>query len=497
MRPMRPLVTPEEMALADQAAVDAGTPVEVLMERAGGAVARVVMQVAGARYGKTVTLVCGKGNNGGDGFVAARILRAQGLGVRCLSVGDISDASGAARHHLELLRTRGIATRALSPGDVGGSDVVVDAIFGTGFRGRPEGVAETAIDAINSAGCPVVSIDIPSGVNATTGAVEGRAVEADVTVAMAAQKIGTAIGAGALHSGVVEVADIGIPTGAYRAAMATRAYVSRIFPERAPDSHKRSRGAVAVLGGSVGMSGAVILSVRGALRTGAGYVTAGVPGAIGSIVASGAPEALSRSLGSKEILGASSLDEFEPVLQKASAVAIGPGLGQGREQTLLVETALASVPAPIVLDADGLNALTADPGALAQRSGSCVITPHPAELARLIGESVDAIQADRVSAARSAAAAFGCTVVLKGYRTLIADGDRVVVNPTGGPSLATAGTGDVLTGVIAALLAQGLSTFDAGIAGAYLHGLAGDLCGDRGTIAGDVAGAIPAALEQL
>ena len=494
---MRPLVTPEEMALADQAAIDAGTTVEVLMERAGRAVARVVMQVAGARYGNTVTLVCGRGNNGGDGFVAARILRGQGMGVRCLSVGDISAASGAARHHLELLLARGISVRSLSPGDVKGSDVVVDAIFGTGFRGRPEGAAESAIDAINSAGCPVVSIDIPSGVNATNGSVEGRAVEADVTVAMAAQKIGTAIGAGALHSGVVEVADIGIPTGAYRAAMTTRTHVSRTLPERAPDSHKRSRGSVALLGGSAGMSGAVVLAVRGALRTGAGYVTAGVPGAIGSIVASGNPEALTRSLGSEDVLGPSSLEEFEPVLQKATAVAIGPGLGQGPEQTSMVEKALSSVAVPMVLDADGLNALSADPGSLSQRTGACVITPHPVELSRLIGKSVDAIQADRVSAARVAANELGCTVVLKGYRTLVAEDDRVVVNPTGGPSLATAGTGDVLTGVIAALLAQGLSTFDASVAGVFVHGLAGDLCGDHGTIAGDVAEAVPAAMDQL
>src|SRR5687767_10891669 len=171
---MRPLVTPEEMALADQAAIEAGTPVEVLMDRAGRAVARVVMQVAGARYGKTVTLLCGKGNNGGDGFVAARVLRAEGLAVRCLSVGEIEAVSGAARHHLDRLRARGVSVRAFSPDHVEGSDVVVDAIFGTGFRGRPDGVAESAIDSINSAGCPVVSIDIPSGVNAMNGSVRSE-----------------------------------------------------------------------------------------------------------------------------------------------------------------------------------------------------------------------------------------------------------------------------------------------------------------------------------
>lgn len=494
---MRPLVTPDEMAMADQAAVDAGTPVEMLMERAGRAVARVVLQVAGGRYGKTVTLVCGKGNNGGDGFVAARILRAEGVRVRCLFVGQIDEVSGAARHHLDLLLGRGVSVGTFARDALEGSDVVVDALFGTGFRGRPEGPAEDAIDTINSAVCPVVSVDIPSGVNGRTGAVDGRAVEADVTVAMAAQKIGTAVGPGALHSGLIEVIDIGIPTGVYRVAMSTRSNIARWLPDRHLDSHKRSRGSVAILGGSMGMSGAVTLAARGAMRTGTGYVTAGVPGLIQPIVASAVPEALTLSLTTEDTLGAGSLDEFKPILEKATAVAIGPGLGTGPEQTALVEAVLTSVALPLVVDADGLNALAADPTSLVQRTAPCVITPHPTELSRMTGEPVEKIQADRVSAARAAARAFGCTVVLKGYRSLIADGDRVVVNPTGGPSLATAGTGDVLTGVIAALLAQGLPAFQAGVAGVYLHGLAGDACGDEGTVAGDVADSIPLALEQL
>lgn len=494
---MRLLVTPDEMAAADKAAIGSGTPVEVLMERAGKAAARVALQLAGGRYGRQASIVCGKGNNGGDGFVAARSLRAEGLSVRCVFVGDLDEVRGAARYHLDALRTKGVEVRPFDATSLEGSDVVIDALFGTGFRGAVEGQAVEAIAAINAAGCPVVSIDIPSGVNGTTGAIDGAAVLADVTVAIAAQKIGTAVGHGAVNSGLVEVADIGIPIGSGRAAMPSRADIARLLPERTEDSHKRSRGSVAILGGSEGMSGAVILAARGAMRAGAGYVTVGVTEHISSVVTSSVPEVLTRGLSGEESLGPGSFEEFKPVLEKATAVAVGPGLGHGRPQGELVNLMLASVDLPMVVDADGLNVLAPDPSALIERSSPTLITPHPAELARLLDEPVERVQADRVDAVTRAAARFGCSVLLKGFRSLVADGDRLVVNPTGGPSLATAGTGDVLTGVIAAFLAQGLEVFDAGVAGAYVHGLAGDISGEEGVVAGDVADAIPFALEEL
>lgn len=440
------------------------------MERAGRAVARTAIRMLGGRYGKKVVIVCGKGNNGGDGYVAGRVLRREGVGAHAVPA-DNFDPS-----------------RLPTP------DLVVDAIYGTGFHGAAD---ERAIDWIDQCEVQVLAVDIPSGVDGLTGAVNGDAVHADITVAIAAQKIGTAVGAGASHSGLVEVADIGIPVPHTNSSMTDRTFVSAALPQREADSHKRSRGSVAILGGSKGMSGAVILAVDGAMRAGAGYVTAGLTADVQPIVSGSIPEALTLSLSTEDSLGPDALDEFKPVLERSTALAIGPGLGQGGGQRDLVVNSLRTVGLPVVLDADGLNVLAGHTKALTDRGSATVITPHPAELARLLDVSVDEIQSDRVKAARVAAQRFGCVVVLKGFRTLIAGGDRLAVNPTGGPSLATAGTGDVLTGVIATFLAQGLDPFDAAVVGTYVHGLAGDISGDEGVVAGDVAENIASALELL
>ena len=467
---MRPLVTPEEMAAVDKAAVASGTPVEVLMDRAGRAVARTAIRMLEGRYGKKVIIVCGKGNNGGDGYVAERVLRREGVAARAISAAGFDGSN------------------------LGDPDLVIDAIYGTGFRGVAD---DPAIDWIERCGAPVLSVDIPSGVDGLTGAVSGNAVHADVTVAMGAQKIGTAVGAGAIHAGLVEVVDIGFSAPSGTAQMTTRSDVVERLPIREPDSHKRSRGSVAILGGSVGMSGAVILAAQGSMRAGAGYVTAGVTKAVQSIVAASVPEVLTRTLTSDDVLGPDVLEEFKPVLERATALCIGPGLGQGDGQRDLVLNSLRSVDLPIVLDADGLNVMAGFARAFSERSAPLVITPHPAELARLLDLTVEDIQTDRVTAVRNAAKRFGCVVVLKGFRTLVACGDELVVNPTGGPSLATAGTGDVLSGVIAAFLAQGLGAFDAAIVASYLHGLAGDISGEHGVVAGDVAENIASALDLL
>ena len=458
------------MAAADQAVISSGTPAEVLMERAGRAVARTAIRMLGGRYGKKVVIVCGKGNNGGDGYVAERVLRREGVAAVAVSAENFD------------------SSRLPMP------DLVIDAIYGTGFHGAAD---EPAIDWIAECGADVLAVDIPSGVDGLTGAVHGDAVQADVTLAIAAQKIGTAIGAGAKHSAFVEVVDIGIPVLVAGASMTDRAFVAGALPSREIDSHKRSRGSVAILGGSNGMSGAVILAAAGAMRAGAGYVTAGLTDQVQPIVAGSIPEVLTRVLTTDENLGPQSLEEFKPILERATALAIGPGLGQGDGQRDLITNALSTIQMPIVLDADGLNVLVGHTGPLTDRTAPTVITPHPAELARLLGVGVDEIQDDRVTAVRDATARFGCVVVLKGFRTLIAAGEHLVVNPTGGPSLATAGTGDVLTGVIATFLGQGLDPFDAAVVGAYIHGLAGDISGDEGVVAGDVAENIAAAFELL
>lgn len=495
---MRPLVTPEEMAAADQATIDAGTPVEILMERAGRAVARAAIDIAGGRYGRRALIVCGKGNNGGDGFVAARVLRSEGLGVRCVFIGDLETVEGAPRHHLELLGRRGGSVEALDASTFRGANVVVDALFGTGFRGVAEGQAAEAIEAMNVSGAPIVAVDIPSGVNGATGATEGPAVEAIVTVAMGAEKLGTAIGRGATLAGAVAVANIGIAISDARITMTQEEDVRSILPRRSVDAHKRSNGSVALLVGSEGMSGAAILTARGAVRMGAGYATAGITRGVDSIISEALPEVLTKVITDSDVLGAEALEGFKEVLERADAVAIGPGLGQGESQRGLVERVLREVSLPVVIDADGLNVLAGHTDALVERTAPTVITPHPAELARLLEKETDAVQKDRVRAARTAAERFGCVVVLKGYRSITARPDgTVVVNPTGGPSLATAGTGDVLTGAVAALLAAGIDGFEATWAATYVHGLAGDLAGETGVVAWDVAEALPDAIALV
>jgi ADP-dependent NAD(P)H-hydrate dehydratase / NAD(P)H-hydrate epimerase len=503
------------MAAADKVAIESGTPAEMLMERAGRAVARVTRTMAGRRYGTHVAIVCGKGNNGGDGFVAARVLGREGMAVACWFVGDADTLRGAAAHHAELMRRTGVPIRRFAPGALRDADVIVDAIFGTGFRGAAEGDAAVAIDAINEAGfrgledqspaapsARVLAVDIPSGVDGATGRVDGPAVMADVTVAMAAEKVGTAVGRGAVHAGEVRVVPIGIPVAGATRWVTEANDVAGALPRRDPDSHKRSHGVVALLGGSAGMSGAVVLTARAAMRAGAGYATAGVSADVEAVLSTAVPEVLTRTVTDGSWLGPDALDHMKDVIERADAVAVGPGLGAGDMQAVLVERVLREVDVPVVVDADGLNVLAGRTNVLSHRSQPAVITPHPAELARLLDCSTEQVQDDRLEAATEAAHGFNCVVVLKGHGTVVANPrGEVVVNPTGGPELATAGTGDVLTGVVAALLAARRGPFEAAWAGAYLHGVAGSIAAGRhgaaGVVAGDVAEALPAAWDAI
>ena len=496
---VKPLVSPHAMARADAAAVDAGTPVEALMDRAGRAVARAVIQVTGGRYGRYAVVVCGKGSNGGDGFAAARVLMREGLRVTSLAVGDPSELRGAARFHLDRLLDEGGRVEGFSAEGVARADVIVDAIFGTGFHGEAAGPSGRAIEAINRATAPVVSVDIPSGVEGSTGLATGPAVRATVTVVMAAQKYGTALGSGSVLAGRAEVVDIGIPVTSGAVTMTEPADVYKALPRRQADSHKRSGGAVAVLAGSAGMSGAALLACRGAVRMGAGYATLGTTESVAAAKAVALPEVLSEVVSDTAVLGPDALARFSGVLSRADVLALGPGLGQGFEQRTLVAQALDRVDVPLVLDADGLNALHKHTKPLERRNGATVITPHPAELARLLDVGIEDVVSSRLGAAQRSAERFRCVVLLKGWRTVIAAPDgRAVVNPTGGPELATAGTGDVLTGALAALLAAGLDPFEAAWTAAYVHGEAGEIAASgrsAGVLAWDVADALPHALS--
>ncbi|CAN5684740.1 bifunctional ADP-dependent NAD(P)H-hydrate dehydratase/NAD(P)H-hydrate epimerase [soil metagenome] len=494
-------MSPEEMGRADESAIAAGAPAELLMRRAGDAVARAAIEVAGGRYGRRAVVVCGKGSNGGDGFVAARRLAREGLAVTCLTVTDASASSGAARRHLERLRGTGVPVLAFESRHLARADVIVDAIFGTGFEGAARGRAAAAIEAMNDAPAGIVAVDIPSGVDGLTGGAAGAAVRAAMTVVMAAQKYGTAVSQGSVLAGRVRVADIGITVPDTAVALTEPADVRRAIPARKPESHKRSGGAVALLAGATGMSGAALLAARGAVRMGAGYATLGTTSSVDAAKAIALPEVLSQVVSDGDALGPASLTRFDDVLRRADALALGPGLGRGDDQRNLVINALDDVDIPIALDADGLNALVKHTKPLERRTGATVITPHPGELARLLNSDIADIQADRLGAAQRAAARLRCVVVLKGWRTVVANArGRTVVNPTGGAELATAGTGDVLTGAVAALLAAGLDPFDAAWAAVFVHGEAGAIAARSargGVLAWDVAEALPHALSAL
>ena len=497
-----PLYTAAEMRAAEEAYP--GTTLE-LMERAGTAVADAALR----EYpdARRFSVWCGRGANGGDGLVVARKLHDAGREVVVRLVGPVTKLKGDAAENLGRARELGVPFAD----DVSEADVVVDALFGTGFTGPARGDAAKAIETMNAAPAPVVAVDIPSGVDGATGRVEGPAVEAAVTVSFAAEKLGTALPPGALHAGRVEVVDIGIAVEDSQAWLTETHDVAEWLPRRAPDAHKRSAGAVALIAGSHAMPGAAVLAAAGALRTGAGYVTLGTTKLAKAAANHLLPEVLVDELTGEANLDREALERFGDVIERADAVAVGPGLGQGDPQLELMDALLVTVRKPLVCDADALNVLARDPHIVEQRGkrstdenwDPVVLTPHPAELGRLMGCSTQDVVADRLGAAREAATRFRCVVVLKGYRSLVAHGaaeSTVAVNPTGDANLATAGTGDVLTGAMAALRAAGLDAFSAAAAATFVHGLAGEIAGGRvaaGVTASDVADAIPDAWRAV
>jgi hydroxyethylthiazole kinase-like uncharacterized protein yjeF len=500
---MRPLVTAEEMRRADAAAIGAGPKAGSLMERAGGAVARAVLRMTGRRYGARVVVVCGPGNNGGDGYVAARLLQAEGAAVLCVTISPPSELQGPAAASLERFIRAGGVVRQFQRDLLEGSDVIVDALFGTGFHGEPTGSARDAITAIQEVRdaaargearpASVVAVDVPSGVGGP-----GPMVHGDLTVALAAEKLETATSAEV--AGLVDVVDIGIEIASAGAWMTEPTDLIAVA-RRDPAAHKWTRS-VALVAGSDAMTGAAVLAGRAAFRTGAGYVTVITSAGAAAVVRRWLPEAVVRAAPKSEVLTPDAIGSFQDTFDKAGAVAVGPGLGTGDDQKETVLRLLREVEGPMMLDADGLNVVQHDIQALRARSAPLVITPHAGELARLLGGTAEDIQRDRVGAVREASERFGCTVLLKGPRTLICHADRsLMVNPTGGPELATAGTGDVLTGVLAALASGGHDGFVPAWQAAYLHGRAGEIASDRkgsiGLVASDVAEALPEAIAEL
>ena len=479
---LSPLYDAEGIRAVDSWAIEQqGVPSAELMEAAGTALAEAV---AGLAPQGPVRIVCGKGNNGGDGEVAARHLRGMGFEVDAVNLWEGEQPASLD----SWLRDSG---------------AVVDAIFGTGFSGAPREPAAAAIEAINRCGAPVVACDIASGVDASSGEIEGVAVEADLTVSFHAAKLGQRIAPGKWHCGELRVVAIGIPPAAPGEPFAGTIdpAVLALAPRRGPRSTKFSSGQVAVAGGSRGLTGAVRMASLAAIRAGAGYATVAVPADLEPVFETGEPEVMSVGCpGGDGCLAPASAKAVLRTFERAAGGVLGSGMGRDPGAVELAREVVGGIAAPLVIDADGLNAFAGQLRRLAAREAPTVITPHAGELGRLLDRDSDWIAAHRLGAARQAAEATGAVVVLKGDDTIVCDGGRVGVNAIPAPALATAGSGDVLAGMTAALLARGLEPFAAACAAVVAHARAGRDAASRlgaaeSVIATDVIASIPVGLR--
>jgi hydroxyethylthiazole kinase-like uncharacterized protein yjeF len=470
------LYTAEEMSRADARAQELGIPGGVLMERAGVQMALLAIE----RFDPSRALVVsGGGNNGGDGFVIARELHRAGAQVSVLATK--SEYEGDPATNLEALRN--LEVRFIDPEDLeaglGAADLVVDALLGTGFSGEVREKEAGIIDKMNSAQAPVLAVDVPSGVDGATGEVQGAAVFAELTVCAHAVKVGCVISPGREHAGEVLAVDIGIPPEAdvepslvWTDADSLRGKI----PRTAEPAHKYSAGALLVVAGSRGMTGAPVMVVRGAQRTGCGIVFLATSEGAAPAVDLALTEALVYGVTQDDegYMGSGSLEDILEHAGRASALVMGPGTGTGDEGRRLVEGILREVEVPVLLDADAITNL-AGTDVLVQRKSPTVITPHAGELGRLLGSGAKEVSAHRLRSARAAAEENACCLLLKGSDTLVVEGERTAVNSTGNVALATAGTGDVLSGVVGALLSRGMEVYEAARAGAWVHGRAAEL----------------------
>jgi NAD(P)H-hydrate epimerase len=474
------LYTAQEMTTADKTAQSLGIPGGVLMERAGAAMAAEILTRYTPRRLRRALVLCGGGNNGGDGFVIAREMHR--AGVEVVIITTKYEYSGDPATNLETLRNLGVTIHNPEMLDelLDGTSLVVDALLGTGFTGAVREREAGLIRELNAAGVTTVAVDIPSGVDGSTGEVAGEAVRADLTICAHAAKVGCVILPGAEHAGEVVTVGIGIPHEAEEfqpsVTWTDKDDLRGLVPRTTSSAHKYSAGAVLVVAGASRMTGAAVMSVEAAQRAGCGIVFLATSESGSSALDLKLTETLVNGMPEDEA-GYMSLDALEDILklaERASALVMGPAIGTGEESRSLVEGILREVEVPVVLDADGIPTL-ADSDALTRREAPTVITPHAGELGRLLGTSAKEVAAERLKSVRRAAAEHGCCVLLKGADTIVVEGDETAVNSTGTVSLATAGTGDVLSGVIGALLSRGSSPFDAARIGAWAHGRAAQL----------------------
>jgi len=497
------ILTSAQMKSVDRRATERfGIPSLVLMENAALAVVDAIRD----HYPDCdrAAIFCGVGANGGDGFAIARHLEQRGVVPMIFIVGDRQKVAGDAFTNFTICERLALPLYDITDDDslnealvhAGGADLVVDAIFGTGLDRAPAGLFAEAITSIGELGLPIVAVDVPSGANATTGEVFDPCIQAELTVTFAAPKLCHIFDPAAQFCGEIVVADISIPHAAIEdesvmLALTTPADVRPFIAPRMAATHKGTYGHVAIVAGSPGRSGAAVLAARGAIRTGAGLVSVVTDNETARLVNAGSIESMTYS--GSDVLG---------FLNGKDSVLIGPGLADDEGNYAHIRELVASIELPLVVDASALNAFASHVEQLNPHRHPRILTPHPGELARLLGTTASEINVHRIDSAREAARITGCVVVLKGFQSLVADPDgQVNVNPTGNPGMATGGMGDVLGGMIAAFLSRGVDPFAAAVAGVYLHGFAGDLLkdemGDTGLAALDLAERIPAAIKRL
>jgi NAD(P)H-hydrate epimerase len=511
------VVTAEQMREMDRLTIEKyGVPSLTLMERAGEAIAQLIVERFARNAKKGVLIVAGKGNNGGDGLVAARLLKKKRIPCEVALLARAEELSTDAFHNLRAyLRAKGkvheISAQSLHllSARISKHALIVDALLGTGIKSDVRGLLAEAITLINACGLPVVAVDIPSGLDTDKGVPLGAAVQAEVTAALAFPKLGEVIYPGVQYAGEIVVADIGIDERAVaevapQTELLERETMRWLVPRRDPDTHKGSYGHLLIMAGSRGKTGAAILSCRAAMRTGAGLATLAAPRSLNNVFAGALVEVMTEPLrdNAAEEIESLSDDEWRRLLERKNALLFGPGIGVSHATQNILRWLLRNLEIPWVIDADGLNNLVLEIDRLRHAKTPPVLTPHPGEMARLTGKSGVEINANRVGIARSFAIEHRCHLVLKGARTVIATAEgKIFVNPTGNPGMASAGMGDALAGILTALLGQGLCPEDAMRLGVYLHGYVGDQAaavkGEIGMIASDIIEGLPSGMRDL
>lgn len=512
------LISSSEMREIDYQAINHyGIPSIVLMENAGIRTVEVIDEILQNHRGRNVVVLAGKGNNGGDGLVIARHLLNSGMSVDTFVLGFPDAMTADAYTNYRILENLKASIHTLTREEdldklmlaLLSGDLVVDAMYGNGFKGSLGDFEARVVKMVNWSNLPVVAVDIPSGVEADTGRIHGEAVKATHTVTFALPKVGLVVEPGRDYVGTLSVADISIPSqlltdNKLKTNLIDEAMIKSFIQPRLAESHKGTYGHALVIGGSLGLTGAVKMSSYAALRAGAGLVTAALPESLIASAAAGMAEVMTAPLAetSNGTIALEALPAIENLLGTISVCAIGPGMSGYPDANAILRFVLQRAGVPLVIDADGLNALMGDTEVLKDRQVPVVLTPHPGEMSRLTGRSIEEIQSNRIETAREFATKWGVTLVLKGNKTVIADpAGNIYININGNPGMATAGSGDVLCGMITGFIAQGLKPQDAALVGVFLHGMAGDLAaqarGQRGLIATDMIGVLPEILARF